>query len=192
MTTLNTPFGNESFPPFAATLLTLEPRTVPSNAAGAGVVRWLGPVAAAAATAATAAGAGVVGAGGAPVYRLRPPAAVPEEQPLDDFEALLTEAEADPQQAELLAAGRQWVAQAFYQDEHRTLAGLRLAAGLSQRQLGERCGIGQQHISRYESGKHKPSLDTAHQMAHALGVDLDTYFNAWQATVAKSTAVPTP
>jgi DNA-binding XRE family transcriptional regulator len=117
---------------------------------------------------------------------------VPEEHPLDAFDALLAEAEADPKQAEMLAAGRQWVAQAFYKDEHRTLAGLRLAAGLSQRQLGERCGIGQQHISRYESGKHKPSLDTAHQMARALGVDLDTYFNAWQATVATTTHAPKP
>ncbi len=186
MTTLNTPSGNESLPPFAATLLTLEPRTVPSNAAGAGVVRWLEQVAATAAT------AGVVGASGAPVYRLRAPVAVPEEQPLDAFDALLVETEADPKQAEMLAAGRQWVAQAFYKDEHRTLAGLRLAAGLSQRQLGERFGIGQQHISRYESGKHKPSLDTAHQMARALGVDLDTYFNAWQATVATTTPVPKP
>jgi len=116
----------------------------------------------------------------------------PEGQPLDAFDALVAEAEADPQQAEMLAAGRQWVAQAFYKDEHRTLAGLRLAAGLFQRQLGERCGIGQQHISRYESGKHKPSLDTAHQMARALGVSLDTYFNAWQSTVATATAAPKP
>lgn len=106
-------------------------------------------------------------------------------QPSDAFDELLSEAEQDREQAALLAAGRQWVAQAFYQGEHRTLAGLRLAAGLSQRQLGERCGLGQQHISRYESGKHKPSIDTAHDMARALGVDLDTYFSAWQATAAQ-------
>jgi hypothetical protein len=29
-------------------------------------------------------------------------------------------------------------------------------------------------------------------MARALGVDLDTYFNAWQATVATTTHAPKP
>ena len=162
------------------TSLTLEPPMVPSNAVGR-VVRWVGH---------TAAATGAVGPGRPQVYRMRASLAAPESQPRDAFDALLDETEADPKQAEMLAAGRQWVAQSFYQGEHRTLAGLRLAAGLSQRQLGELCHLGQQHISRYESGKHKPSLDTAHELARALGVDLDTYFSAWQATVTSAAEVP--
>ena len=182
MTTLNTPSGNGSSPRYVMTTLTLEPRTVPSNTVG----RVMSPLGHATAT------TGAAGSGGPQIYRMRADGGAPQARPLDDFDAMLAEAEADPEQAEILAAGRQWVAQAFYQGEHRTLAGLRLAAGLSQRQLGERCDIGQQHVSRYESGKHKPSLDTAHEMAQALGVDLDTYFQAWQATVATATAVPKP
>lgn len=182
MTTLNTPSANESLPRYAMTLQTLEPNTLPSNTAGH-AIHWFGRA---------AAPIGTVGPVGTQVYRMRAAAAEPETQSPDAFDELVAEAEADPAQAESLAAGRQWVAQAFYQDEHRTLAGLRLAAGLSQRQLGERCGLGQQHISRYESGKHQPSLDTAHEMARALAVDLDTYFTAWQATVATAAAVPKP
>jgi len=182
MTTLNTPSGNESLPRYVMTLLTPEPSALPSNTAG-NPVHWWGRVAAATVA---------FGPGVAQVYRMRAAAAEPEAQSPDAFDELVAEAEADPAQAELLAAGRQWVAQAFYQDEHRTLAGLRLAAGLSQRQLGERCGLGQQHISRYESGKHKPSLDTAHEMARALYVDSDTYFTAWQATVATAPAGTKP
>lgn len=162
-------------PPYAATSPTPEARIVTTNELAPGIVRsWR----------ATLGAARVANAGSGPVYMLRPDAAAPIPSPQDAFEALLEDAEADTVQSAALAQGRQWVAQAFYQGEHRTLAALRLAAGLSQRQLGQRCSLGQQHISRYESGKHKPSLDTAHGMARALGVDLDTYFAAWQATVA--------
>lgn len=98
-----------------------------------------------------------------------------------DFDALVSEMEASPADAQALADGRRWVGQQFYA-QGMTLAGLRLAAGLSQRQLAEACGIEQPHVSRYESGRHEPSLTLAARMAGALGVGLDTLFAAWSST----------
>ncbi len=116
------------------------------------------------------------------VYSVTPMAAVTTD---DAFDALLEEMESDPASAEHLRAGRRWVAQAFYDDEP-TLASLRLAAGLSQKQLGMAAGLEQSHISRYESGKHAPGLDTADALAAALGVDLNTFGKAWQNSRARS------
>jgi DNA-binding XRE family transcriptional regulator len=101
-----------------------------------------------------------------------------------DFDAFLAEMEADPAGAQSLAEGRQWVAEQFYEGAH-TLARLRLAAGLSQKQLGEAIGMKQEHISRYETGRQEPGIGTAHAIAQALGVDLNTYFKAWTATRAQ-------
>ena len=51
------------------------------------------------------------------------------------------------------------------------LAALREAAGLSQVQLAAAIGVGQDMLSRYESGARQPSAETAHKIAEALGVD---------------------
>lgn len=98
------------------------------------------------------------------------------------FDTLVAEMEADPAQARLLADGRRWVGQQFY---GLTLAGLRLAAGLSQRQLAEACGAGieQPHISRYESGRVEPGLNVAARLASAMGVGLDVLHAAWTNTL---------
>ncbi len=105
----------------------------------------------------------------------------PREASFSDFDALVHELEGEPSTATQLSEGRKWVAEAFY-SEMPSLASLRLAAGLSQRQLGAACGIEQPHVSRYESGKHEPSISAAQSMAVALNVSLDTFFQAWQKT----------
>jgi ribosome-binding protein aMBF1 (putative translation factor) len=97
------------------------------------------------------------------------------------FDQLLEELEQNADSAPQLQEGRKWVAENFYQDRP-TLASLRLAAGLSQRQLGEKCGWEQPHVSRYESGKHEPSLTVAVTLADALGVGLDRFAEAWSNT----------
>lgn len=97
------------------------------------------------------------------------------------FDQLLEELEQNDSSAAQLQDGRKWVAENFYQDRP-TLASLRLAAGLSQRQLGEKCGLEQPHVSRYESGKHEPSLTVAVAFANALGVGLDRFAEAWSNT----------
>jgi len=51
------------------------------------------------------------------------------------------------------------------------LAALREAAGLSQAQLASAVGVGPDMLSRYESGARQPSVETAHKIAGALGVD---------------------
>lgn len=121
------------------------------------------------------------------VYSVTISAQAKDGPAFSEFDALVSEMDAEPVDAAHLAAGRQWVAQAFYRDRH-TLASLRLATGLSQRQFGERCGLAQPHISRYESGRHEPTLTTAQTMAQALGVNLEVFVAAWGNTVAASTA----
>ena len=104
-----------------------------------------------------------------------------------EFDSLLREIEASPEGAANLAEGRRWVAETFYPDRP-TLAQLRLKAGLSQQLLGDKCGIAQSHVSRYESGKHEPTLSTARCLAAALGVTLQEFDEAWISTRAAADA----
>lgn len=50
---------------------------------------------------------------------------------------------------------------------------LRLQRGWSQETLAKKIGIGQQYISKYESGKLSPSLKTIGKLAAAFGVSVD-------------------
>lgn len=56
----------------------------------------------------------------------------------------------------------------------RRLKQARLHAGLSQKELGIRAGLDPQvaspRINQYERGKHEPKLETAEQLAEALGI----------------------
>ncbi len=47
---------------------------------------------------------------------------------------------------------------------------LRLAEGLTQEQLAEKTGFGQQYISGLEQGQRNPTIVTVHEIAVALGV----------------------
>lgn len=93
---------------------------------------------------------------------------------VDDFAVLAAEVENEDE----VRAGRRWVAETFYPGD-LTLAALRLSAGISQSELGSRCGLEQSHISRYESGKHEPGIQVSRALADALGVDLGRFADAW-------------
>jgi transcriptional regulator with XRE-family HTH domain len=51
-----------------------------------------------------------------------------------------------------------------------TVRRLRTAAGLTQEQLGERCGMDLSAVSRLERGHRNPRLDTLVRLARALDV----------------------
>ena len=47
---------------------------------------------------------------------------------------------------------------------------LRRERGLTQKNLGELCGIAEPNIRKYENGKQNPKLETVEKIATALGV----------------------
>lgn len=53
------------------------------------------------------------------------------------------------------------------------IAEIRKEVGLSQTQLGNKCGIERCHISRIEQGKYSVGLDTLATIAEAMGKTLD-------------------
>ena len=59
----------------------------------------------------------------------------------------------------------------------REIIRLRMAQGLSQKELAEKVGTKQSAISRIESGDHNPSLEFLNKVAHALGKELQIKFN---------------
>ena len=48
----------------------------------------------------------------------------------------------------------------------------RTEKGLTQKQLGDKCGMADSAIRRYESGRGNPTLDTVDRIAEALGMEL--------------------
>ena len=53
---------------------------------------------------------------------------------------------------------------------------LRKALGLSQEELGKRCGVSRQTINAIENQKYDPSLPLALQLARILGTTVDALF----------------
>ncbi len=49
----------------------------------------------------------------------------------------------------------------------------RKKAGLSQKELGKKLNVSQQHIAQYESEKRMPKLETLQKIASALEVDIN-------------------
>jgi DNA-binding XRE family transcriptional regulator len=95
----------------------------------------------------------------------------------DEFDIDQFIAAEDQSTRDAVAGARPQIASALY-GAKQTLASLRLRAGLSQRELAERCGIEQPHISRYETGRHEPGLLQARAMARILGVSLEEFVDA--------------
>jgi transcriptional regulator with XRE-family HTH domain len=63
------------------------------------------------------------------------------------------------------------------------LARLRIAAGLSQRELAERLGvISEPGIHRWETGRTRPSVDILPRLASTLGVSIEALVHAIVAT----------
>ena len=53
---------------------------------------------------------------------------------------------------------------------------LRLAAGLTQEDLAERCGLFRTYMSRIETGQANPTLTVIHTLAVSLGVPVVALF----------------
>lgn len=94
-----------------------------------------------------------------------------------DIEDYIQAQDADTRAA--IADAALWVADEFYAGQ-QTLSSLRLRAKLTQRQLAEKCGVEQPHISRYETGRVEPKITHASKMAGALGVSLDDFAQAFK------------
>ena len=63
-------------------------------------------------------------------------------------------------------------------EEERVRIGLRIAElrkqqHLTQKELGERCGLQDSHIARIEKGRYSVGLDTLQRIADALGRKID-------------------
>ena len=53
------------------------------------------------------------------------------------------------------------------------IAELRKQQNLTQKELGERCGLQDSHIARIEKGRYSVGLDTLQRIADALGRKID-------------------
>lgn len=49
---------------------------------------------------------------------------------------------------------------------------IRKQKGLTQKQLGDLCGIADSNIRKYENGKQNPKIETLQKIADALGCDI--------------------
>lgn len=81
---------------------------------------------------------------------------------------LIAELEVGGEGKAAFAEARRWVADSFY-SETNSLRALRLAKGLSQRELADKIGTKQPHIARIESGQDV-QISTVVKLADALGV----------------------
>lgn len=59
----------------------------------------------------------------------------------------------------------------------RCIRQLRVEAGLSQVEFGERCGFYQTYLSRLERGQANPTLNAMEVIANAFGM---TVFDLWE------------
>jgi len=55
----------------------------------------------------------------------------------------------------------------------KKLAEARIQQNMTQKELAEKAGVRQSHLSRFESGKHTPSWDFVHRVAYSLGKTVD-------------------
>jgi transcriptional regulator with XRE-family HTH domain len=66
----------------------------------------------------------------------------------------------------------------------RCVRELRLEAGLSQVEFGERCGFYQTYLSRLERGQASPTLNAIEVIANALGLSI---YELWEYVRRRST-----
>ena len=98
------------------------------------------------------------------------------EMGVDDLIAELCDE--DPRLEASLEEGRRWVGRAFYAGESNTMKALRLAAGMSQKQLAAAIGSSQSYIANIEAGKVEPGVFQVMRLAEALGQPSSTVFEA--------------
>jgi ribosome-binding protein aMBF1 (putative translation factor) len=100
----------------------------------------------------------------------------PRAELMDTF---LDEFEARPEVAAHLAAARQELSRSHAEAGDRvTIRTLRLARGLSQKELADQLQTSQAAVSSYESRSRKPSEDMIRSMAVSLGVDFNQLMEA--------------
>lgn len=103
------------------------------------------------------------------IYKLREATV---ELSVDDMFAQLESS--DPRAAAAHEAGTKWVAQTFFSEHKKSLATLRMSAGLTQRSLANRLGVSQPMIAKWEKGDgSNMQLKTVVGLAFALSVTVD-------------------
>jgi ribosome-binding protein aMBF1 (putative translation factor) len=108
---------------------------------------------------------------GTPVVILAPvivEAAPPEG--FVDIDVLVEEQELDPVSRQAIKAGREAVADNYYNTEPKTLAWYRLKKGWSQKELAGRMKTSQSYIARLEAGEIDPQVSTLRRLAGVLEV----------------------
>lgn len=55
----------------------------------------------------------------------------------------------------------------------RRIADLRKSSGLTQSELSERAGVGQDYIARLEAGRYGASIDILSRIAKAFNLEID-------------------
>lgn len=63
----------------------------------------------------------------------------------------------------------------IYLDYGQKLKILRMRAGITQQQLADRSGVSRAAIASLETGRRKPTLDTAELLAAALNVKISDF-----------------
>jgi DNA-binding XRE family transcriptional regulator len=94
----------------------------------------------------------------------------------------VAELESDPEWAAELAQSRMELAKQLGNDA--SLASMRLARGMSQRELARRIGASQPQIARLELGQGNPGVATLRKLAHELGVRIEQVLLAFEKSQA--------
>lgn len=105
----------------------------------------------------------------------RPHSGVAGSVRIDDFVA---ELESDPEWAAELEQSRMELAKQL--GDVASLASMRLARGLSQRELARRIGASQPQIARLELGQGNPGVATLRKLANELGVRIEQVLLAFE------------
>lgn len=94
--------------------------------------------------------------------------------PVDEYERMVKAAMAESAAAKLSDEDVEWVAADDLALElaGRRLAQARKAAGLTQKQLGDKLKVPQSQISRIEGNPDRATVRTLKRIARALGVDV--------------------
>lgn len=71
---------------------------------------------------------------------------------------------------------REWDEQEAEREVMESIVEARMAAGLSQKELAERCGMKAANLCRLENGNGNPSVATLSKIAHGLGKKLQISF----------------
>ncbi|MBA1146400.1 helix-turn-helix transcriptional regulator [Ectothiorhodospiraceae bacterium WFHF3C12] len=95
-----------------------------------------------------------------------------------DIDDLVADWSEDPETNDHLSNARHWLAENFFSEAPMSLKGLRLRAGLSQRELAKLAQTSQPQIARLERGVNQVWLSTCRRLSEVLGVDLNTIADA--------------